>query len=307
MTQNLFPAGKAMTAIAAFIAFTSTQSIAQDVGASPEPVADTVVETPTSADPLAAEPVASEAPVAIDAAVPAAPNPKVETTKTAAKPAKASAPGSTARKTSATAPAAPPPAAPAPTALPTLAASAAPAAATAPPPAETAAPPSAANAAPATGGRGTFDELLPDVMTEDMVIPAAGAAALGLLALTGAGIAMRRRRRRRENEEFEARQRFLDMAEAEPTMLELGRADQAGPGPAFARPHAPVHDPGPTKRSPAVAAPGRFDMAAGQPAHGRSADARAALPDRGNWESRSDANFLFSRPRKPVKDPVEEN
>jgi hypothetical protein len=307
MTQNLFPAGKAVTAIAAFIAFTSTQTIAQDVGAPSDPVADTIVETPTSADPLTAEPVASEAPVATDAAVPPAPKPKVETTKTAVKPAEASAPGSTARKTSATAPAAASPAAPAPTALPTLAASAAPSAAVAPPPPAEAAAPPAAIAQPATIGRGTFDALVPDLMRDDMVIPAAAAAALGLLALTGAGIAMRRRRRRREDEEFEARQQFLDMAEAEPPVLELGRADRAGPGPSIARPLAPVHDPGPTKRAPAVAAPGQSVMSAGAPSHRGSVGARAAFPDRGNWESRSDANFLFSRPRNPVKDPVEES
>ena len=306
MTQHLVPASKAVAAIALAIAFTSTPSIAQDAS-SPDPVADTVVETPTPVDPLAAEPVASEAPIATDAAVPPAPKPKIETAKIAVKPAKASAPSSMARsavrKASATAPAAPVSS----TALPTLATPAAQAAAPAPPPpAETEAPP-AASAAPATDGRGTFDTLLPELMTEDMAIPAAGAAALGLLALTGAGIAMRRRRRRRENEEFEARQRFLDMAEAEPPVLELGRADRAGPIPAFARPPAPVHDPAPTRKAPAAAAPGRFDMAAGQPAHRSSTGARAELPDRGNWESRSDANFLFSRPRKPVNDPVEES
>ena len=100
-----------------------------------------------------------------------------------------------------------------------------------------------------------------------------GAAALGLIALGGAGIAMKRRRRRREDEEFEARQRALDMAEAE-AAPEPGPAAEIHPGPAFARATAPIHDP---------------------------------VPDRGNWAAHSDADFMIRRADKQPKDAVETN
>ena len=64
----------------------------------------------------------------------------------------------------------------------------------------------------------------PDLMSDDM-LPIAGAAALGLLALGGAGIAARRRKRRREAEEFDARQQALATLEDEPVM-ELGARDE---------------------------------------------------------------------------------
>lgn len=92
----------------------------------------------------------------------------------------------------------------------------------------------------------------------DPTLPA-GAAALGLLALGGAGIAMRRRKRRRENEEFEARQEALATDEAEP-ILELQPAEEVRPGPVFARQPAPIHDAVPDGKAPATRLPNGFDL-----------------------------------------------
>jgi hypothetical protein len=124
---------------------------------------------------------------------------------------------------------------------------------------------------------------------DDNMLPIAGAAALGLLALGGTGLAVRRRRRRREDEEFEARQQALAALEAEPSPAE--RPVEAGP--AFSRPMPvmPVHDPVPGTRveqEPAMAAP-------------------SAMPDRGNWESRSDADFMFRRAAKDDKQPADQH
>ncbi|HYC95929.1 MAG TPA: LPXTG cell wall anchor domain-containing protein [Sphingomicrobium sp.] len=94
-------------------------------------------------------------------------------------------------------------------------------------------------------------------------LPIAGAAALGLLALGGAGLVARRRKRRREDEEFEARQQALAMAAAEPEAeapLELEPADEVRAGPVFARAAAPIHDPVPDKKGPATAVPEGFDL-----------------------------------------------
>ena len=97
-------------------------------------------------------------------------------------------------------------------------------------------------------------------------LPYAGGAALGLLALGGAGLVSRRRKRRRENEAFEARQQVLDQAEgqSEPPVLELDRSAEVSPGPGFARPSAPIHDPVPASRAvagaPATKLPNGFDL-----------------------------------------------
>ena len=108
-----------------------------------------------------------------------------------------------------------------------------------------------------------------EIMADDR-LPYAGGAALGLLALGGAGLVSRRRKRRRENEAFETRQQFLDHAkgegdgETEPPVLELDRSAEVRPGPAFARP-APIHDPIPASRAaiagaPATKLPDGFDL-----------------------------------------------
>lgn len=250
MTYKIAPLPKAMTAIAAALAFISAPSFAQNTGATP----DTSAETPAVADPLAPEPVAEQAPAAPEAVPPPAPKPKVETTRAkaasaapakAAKPARASSSITrpTVRREAAAAPAAPL----------TEAAAAAPLSATPPPAvAEAAPPPPVAEPAPANGMAGA---LMAEIMADDR-LPYAGGAALGLLALGGAGLVSRRRKRRRENEAFEARQQFLDSAEGEPEppVLELDRSAEVRPGPAFTRPGTPMHDPVP-QRAPAAAAP----------------------------------------------------
>ena len=119
----------------------------------------------------------------------------------------------------------------------------------------------AAEPAPASNMPNSIDEL----MANDMALPIAGAAALGLLALGGTGIAMRRRKRRREDEEFAARQQFLDAAEAESEAeaeppLELKPTDAVGAGPAFAGSQAPIHDPVPAKTAQATKLPEGFDL-----------------------------------------------
>lgn len=265
MTRNISPTAQAMTAIAAALALTSTASFAQDAAPAP----DTPVETPAASDPLAPEPAAEEPSTTTEAAAPPAPKPKVEARTTAArstKPARASArasapaPRPAARQASAAAPPPAPVATPAP--APVETAAAAPLPAEPLPTAVEPAPPPAAEPAPAGGTAGA---LIAEIMADDR-LPYAGGAALGLLALGGAGLVSRRRKRRRENEAFETRQQFLDQAEgeAEPPVLELGRSAELRPGPAFARP-APIHDPVPAQKAAAGGAqatklPEGFDL-----------------------------------------------
>ena len=276
MTYKPAPFAKAMTAIAAVLAFSSTPALAQETGAPPEPVADTVVETPATADPLAPE-AADTTATAPTEATPAAPKPKVEsktaTSRTKAVSSKATT-SSTVRRASAAAPAA---------------RAAAPVAEPAPPPAEPLPPIAAEPAAPAPVAEPALTADTNATVLDDNMLPIAGAAALGLLALGGTGLAVRRRRRRREDEEFEARQQALAALEAEPSPAE--RPVEAGP--AFSRPMPvmPVHDPVPGTRveqEPAMAAP-------------------SAMPDRGNRESRSDADFMFRRAAKDDKQPADQH
>ncbi|MDP9423915.1 MAG: LPXTG cell wall anchor domain-containing protein, partial [Pseudomonadota bacterium] len=138
----------------------------------------------------------------------------------------------------------------------------------APPPVAAPVPESSATEAPAS-----------DLMTNE-TLPIAGAAALGLLALGGAGLVARRRKRRREDEEFDARQQALAMAAAEPEakpILELEPADELRPGPVFARGSAPIHDPVPAKTAPAGNVPEGFDLSRFGP-HVRAAY-RGPTPD----------------------------
>jgi hypothetical protein len=282
MTHNIEPIAKAMTAIAALLAFSSTPLMAQD-SAPPDPATEASSETTAPADPLAAEPAAAE-PAATELAPPPAPRPKVETgtkkTASAAPTASRSPVRPTARRMSAAAPAATAPAAVA--AQP--AAPDVPAAELPPVAAEPMEPTPVAEPTAAAGGSETLSSSL---VANDM-LPIAGGAALALVALGGIGLAARRRRRRREDEELEARQQALAMIDDEPT-LELGQADEVRPAPAFRQAPAPVHDP----------VPGNSGAGAS-----RSGDHVAAtVPARGNWESRPDADFLFRRAgeRRPVE------
>jgi hypothetical protein len=262
MTHQIARNAKAMTAIAAALVLLSTASFAQDTGTTPDPVAAApAAETSPSADPLAPEPAAEQAPAAAEAP-PLVSRPKVETplisrpkveTRTAAKPAKVAASAPAARATvrrasmvaAAPAPAATPPAAvPAPIEMPPAPAPVAeaqppaPVAEAQPPAPEPASPPIAEPAAASD----MASAMIADMLADDR-LPYAGGAALGLLALGGAGIASRRRKRRRENEQFEARTRFLDLGVGEAEApLELTPADEVRPGPAFRQARAPVHD-----------------------------------------------------------------
>jgi hypothetical protein len=340
MTHSIQHFGKAMTAIAAVLAFTSNPSFAQDTTAPPDPVADTSVQTP---DPLAAEP-AAEAPATTSTAVPPAPKPKVEaataTTQRATPRASRSTARPTTQRTSRAAPAA------------TAAAPAAQTAAPTPPPVEP--PPPAAiepAAPPVTEPAPASDTLntLPSDLLSDEMLPVTGAVALGLIALAGAAMAMRRRKRRREKEEFEVRQQALDTieTEAEPEpVLELAPAAEVRPEPAIARVPAPIHDPVPDRNAPVTKLPNGFDISrfgrhvqaayrgptpdnpslslkyrvrraaaldqqerrlAEQGVSGRASEAPAKIPAQGNWGSRSDADFMFRRAGKDVKQPVEHN
>lgn len=260
MTHNISSTAKAMTAIAAALALSPTAAFAQDAGTAP----DTSVETSAASDPLAPEPAAEEASTTTEAAPPPAPKPKVETritaAKAAAKPAKASAPAPrpAARRASATAAPPAPVATPAP--APAETAAAVPLPAETLPAAAEPAPPPVAEPAPAGGMAGA---LMAEIMADDR-LPYAGGAALGLLALGGAGLVSRRRKRRRENEAFETRQRFLDRAEgeAEPPVLELDRSAEVRPGPVFARP-APIHDPVPAQEAAMAGAPAATEVPEG--------------------------------------------
>lgn len=265
MTKNLAQFGKAMTAIAAVLAFTSTQSVAQDVTAPPDPVADTSVQAQESSDPLAPEPAAEQAPVTTQAASPPPSKPKVEARTTATQRARPTTASSAARPTASRATATAPEATVAPPAVETAA------------PAEPLPPMAAEPAAPLAAAPPANDSA--DTLLSDPLIPV-GAGALGLLVLGGAGIAMHRRKRRREDAEFEARQQALAAIDDEPAPLELDPAAEVKPGPAFARPPAPMHDPVPAMRTPATKV---------------------------HWGSPTDADFMIRRDANQVKRPVEQD
>ena len=173
-----------MTAIAAVLAL-SSPSRAQDTGVTPAPAPDTVVTTPDPAvlDTLAPEVTTTtttiEAP-AVSLAAPAAATRKAS--RPAARPTRTT-PATITRTTAAWSGAA---------------------ATTAPVPAPAQAPlPQAQVPAPVTPviAEPVVEPVTGDQgLSADNVLPIAGAAGLGLLALTGAGIALRRRKRRREEE-----------------------------------------------------------------------------------------------------------
>lgn len=173
-----------LTAIAAATAFLSTPALAQDAA----PIA--VEPAPVVADtPLPAEPTPTPSPEAVsDPLAPA----ETTTTTTTTRTTRAISPARTTRS------AARAPATTARTASPTSVTPVAPVAApvqeptSAFDPAMVAPLPEAAatSPAPATG----------DSLIDNDILPIAGAAGLGILALAGAGFAMRRRRRREDDD-----------------------------------------------------------------------------------------------------------
>ena len=311
MTQHLEHARKAMTAIAAVLALSSTPLLAQEA-ASPAPVGDPApTSEPPAADPLAAEPA-----------------PAPTTTETAAAPAKPKA-ATTAKRTTTTtrtttrtatrsAPAAPAaePAAPAP-------AEALAAVPVAPGPMPVAEP----EAIPADEPQSGFAELDPDA-----ALPLAGAGALGLILLGGAAAVRRRKRRKQEEADEAAKWAFIQ------SHAEEDRPQQVDDRPAFAWAASPRHDPVPGKTpvagAPTTRLPEGFDLSRFGPhvqaayrgpttdnpslslrhrlrrasfldqQERRATETASAkprdVPAKGNWESRPDADFMFRRSAKPA-------
>lgn len=313
MTYKIGPTRKAMTAIAAVLAFSSTPLLAQET----EPVADATVE-PVAADPLAPAPEAAPEPVTTEAApaavaAPPAPRPKVET-------ARATAPRPTARRAASTARSA----APAPAAAPVAEAPAAPAA---PPVAEALPVASAPIAAPApTDAPTAIEAMIPDELVPDDMIPVAGGAALGLLGIGGIAMAMRRRKRRKEEDELHAAKWAMIEASAEPEprpALDLKPEQIVEREPAIARTPAPVHDPvapgsgrhvqaayrGPTPDNPSVSLEYRLRKATildQQEQDAAEASGHAAkVPEKTGWAEPNKAEFMLRRANvKPAPKPV---
>lgn len=247
MTQHLEQTRKAMTAIAAVLAFSSTPLLAQDTG-TPAPIVDPAPEpVAPAADPLAPEPAPAEpTTTATKDTVPA--KPKAASTVRRSTSATRSVTRSTAR----TAPVAPATAPTTTVAVPVAADPAAQVAAgtvpVAPGPMPVAPVDQAAEqAAPAA----TIDP--------EEALPIAGGAALGLILLGGAA-AMRRRKRRQEDEADEAaKMAFIEAAEAE-----HGEHPAPANEPAFVRAAEPKHDPVPAKAQiadvPTTELPEGFDL-----------------------------------------------
>jgi hypothetical protein len=317
MTYHHANLRSAITAIAAVLALSSTPLFAQDAG-----TADTAAEAPPVAepDPLAPEPTATEAATETTTEPPPATRPKVETG-----PAKSSRPAAsrTARtiRKAATLPTVAPVTEVPVAAPPSTVSEARPAAEpTAPPPvvalpaAEPTTPIPAELAAAA------------DALMTDERLQLSGGAAAGLLAMGGMAMALRRRRRRKDEERLEESKWAI--IEASP-----GVDSQAGPEPALARTPTPMHDPVPSPnaapdRAPVTKLANGFDLSGFGP-HVQAAyrgptpdnpsvsleyrlrrasvmdrkeldTAEAAVhaakvPTKGNWESRTDAGFLFRR------------
>jgi hypothetical protein len=226
MTHRTPKIRPAMTAIAAVLALSSTQLLAQTVT---EPV--TVAPTAPVPDVTPPATTTSE-PSTTSASDPLAPS--AEPTTIATKSSKST---TTRRAASVARPArAAPPVARASVAAPV----AEPADTVAPAPVAVAATPPAP--APAAAVAATPPAQDTSVASNAM-LPIAGAAGLGLLGLIGVGVAMRRRKRRAEDAEFEARQSAL--AEIEPTeapaQVDPLFAEQPSPQlPADPAPTAPV-------------------------------------------------------------------
>jgi resuscitation-promoting factor RpfA len=317
MTYNLANSRSTMTAIAAALAFSSTPLLAQDASA-PDPVADTIVETPAPAapDPLAPEPAAPETTAPTETSSSAAAEPAAK----AAKPAtRGSVATSATRTTRASAPA-------------STVAPAAAAPAEAPLPVEQSVPPEAPIAEPvAPLAVEPAPAAQPDVM-EDL-LPIAGGTALGLLLIGGTAMAMRRRKRREE----ESGETDWEMTEAEAEPVTAAPSE-----PAFVKANTPIHDPIPSKAS-VTTLPNGFDISRFGPhvqaaylgptpdnpsfslrnrltrasfydqQERRAAETAAArrtteTPAKPDWVGRNDADFMFRRAdRKPVSGPAFHN
>jgi MYXO-CTERM domain-containing protein len=181
-------------------------------------------------------------------------------------------------------------------------------------------------AVPADESQSGFAELDPDA-----ALPIAGAGALGLILLGGAAAVRRRKRRKQEQADEAAKWTFIQShaEEDQPQQVEK---------PAFAWAETPRHDPVPGKTpiagAPTTRLPEGFDLSRFGP-HVQAAyrgpttdnpslslrhrlrrasfldqqERRATemapakprdIPAKGNWESRSDADFMFRRVARPA-------
>lgn len=191
MLHNRIIARPGLTAIAAVLALSSTQLVAQEVGPaatdttapveSPPPPAET--PSATTSDPLAPEPAAESATTTAAPAATAARATNRRATVTRAQAARPQA-----RPTAAAAPAA------ATTVAATPAEPAAPIAPAQDPAEQLAAAPMTPDVAPV--------ESEPFMVDMDQALPIAGAAGLALVGFAGIGMAMRRRRRRHAEEDL---------------------------------------------------------------------------------------------------------
>jgi hypothetical protein len=304
MTYKTAKHRSAMTAIAAALALSATPLFAQETVV-PDPPPETASEPVTeTSDPLAPEPTAPEAPVVTEtASQPANTSKPVAKTKAATRPVAAPARPSATRSSGAATNAPAEIAAPAADELIDAPA--------APPVEATPAP------APASAESASLDE----AQKMDTMLELGGA---GLLALAAAGVALRTRSRRKEEERIE---------EAKWAYIEAHPEADVEREPAFARSPAPRHDLVPATstalaRTPVTKLPKGFDLSRFGPhvqdayrgptpdnpslslryrlrrasfldqkeRAGKEAAAQAAkIPAKGNWESRSDAAFLFRR------------
>jgi len=316
MTYHLKHARLATTAIAAALAFTSSPLLAQD--AAPPPVTDQPADpVATPADPLAPEPAPAET-TATPTRSKAAPT-KAKATPTVRKAASTTRSTATRTVTRSTAPA-----------------PAAEATASVPPPTETApavpeiAPGPMPVADPAPVAEPASQAQAIDM---DQALPIAGGAAVGLFMLGGVAAVRRRRRRKQEDADEAAKLAYIDAAEQEHAAA-----------PEFVRATMPQHDPvpvtasvasapttdlpegfdlsrfgrhvqaaykGPTEDNPSLSLKHRLRRAGFLDQQERRtgevalAEASGSVPAKGNWESRSDADFLFYRAgKKPAPKPV---
>ncbi len=256
MTTRNLKIHPAMTAIAAVIAL-STPSFAQSAG---EPIAVTsapaieVTQAPLPADPLAPAPVASMPavdPLAAEAAAKPAARKATTAKSTAARPlpvtarAAGAAPVNVAARATISDPDAGAPVE----------------------------PPATQPEAALVQGPIAEPSALADTSSVDALIPIAGVAALGILALVGAGLVMRRRRRFVQDADDAARRQFAGTS-ADADLTVIGEPDPAmivkhepeAPTPAMVAETAAVaaaviaaHEPSPEIDGPVTELPEDFD------------------------------------------------
>jgi len=344
MTHIIQPFAKAMTAIAAVLALSATPSFAQEVGTPPDPATDATTQ-PTTADPLAPENASQAPATDTAVPPASKPKVETRTTATQrAKPsASASASRSTAQRTSAAAPAATTAASAVKIAPPApLPAEPQPPVAAEPAPLAIAQPAPVSDT-PDTLSDLMADDMLPIAGAGALGLIALGGVGIAVRRRKRRREDAEIEARQQALAMAEAGPTPAPEPAAQPT-LELDRAAEVRPGPVFNRARAPVHDPVPDRNAPVTSLPDGFDLSrfgphmqaayrgptadnpslslkyrlrraafldqqdrrmAAQTEVKHAAKMPAKAPARGDWESRSDADFMFRRASKPVRSPVE--